>query len=183
MAATEPISLLEQVSGWFSAGFEQRETASFIPDPERGESADAPALELAESADAPTLERDESADAPTLEREEGSHRAGRAPAPTLERTESAAAAVEAFVEDAAKGKAEGWFASFGVDRLVDSPGSMEVIAQMWIFFAQKLSLQVNVSVGWPSWYLRALDALAIFQLDISFRGLGLDVPSACVTTA
>ena len=57
MAATEPISLLEQVSGWFSAGFEQRETASFIPDPEQGESADAPALELAESADAPTLER------------------------------------------------------------------------------------------------------------------------------
>ena len=40
MAATESISLLEQVSGWFSAGFEQRETASFIPDPERGESAD-----------------------------------------------------------------------------------------------------------------------------------------------
>ena len=30
---------------------------------------------------------------------------------------------------------------------------------------------------------RVLDALAIFQLDISFRGLGLDVPSACVTFA
>ena len=95
MAATEPISLLEQVSGWFSAGFEQRETASFIPDPERGESADAPALELAESADAPTLERAESDDAPTL-------------APDEPAEGAAGSAVEAFVKDAAKGKVEGW---------------------------------------------------------------------------
>ena len=95
----------------------------------------------------------------------------------------AAGAVKDYIKDEVKGKAEGLFASISVNDLVDTPGSTQVLAQIFIFFAQKLSLQVNVSIGWPSWYLRALDALAIFQLDISFQGLGLDVPSACVTTA
>ena len=56
------------------------------------------------------------------------------------------------MQDAAKSNVEGKLA-FGMD-LVDTPGSMQVFGQMWIFFMQKMSLQVNVDIAWPRWYLR-----------------------------
>ena len=91
----------------------------------------------------------------------------------------AAGAVKDFVKDEMKGKAEGWFPSISAGDLVDTPGSTQVLAQIFIFFAQKLSLQVHVKVRWPEWYLRLLSGLAFLQLDVG----GLPVPSACVTTA
>ena len=93
--------------------------------------------------------------------------------------EAAAGAVKDYVKDEVKGKAEGLFASISADDLVDTPGSTQVLAQIFIFFAQKLSLQAHVKVRWPEWYLRLLAGLAFLQLDIG----GLPVPSACVTTA
>ena len=91
----------------------------------------------------------------------------------------AAGAVKDYVKDEMKGRAEGWFPSISVDDLVDTPGSTQVLAQIFIFFAQKLSLQAHVKVRWPEWYLRLLSGLAFLQLDVG----SLPVPSSCVTTA
>ena len=90
-----------------------------------------------------------------------------------------AGAVKDFVKDQMKGKAEGWFPSISADGLVDTPGSTQVLAQIFIFFVQRLSLQAHVNVRWPEWYLRLLSGLAFLQLDIG----GLPVPSACATTS
>ena len=84
--------------------------------------------------------------------------------------EAAAGAVKDYVKDEVKGKAEGLLASHGADELVDTPDSTQVLAQIFIFFAQKLSLQVHVNVNWPRWYLRVLSGLAFLQLDVG--GLG-----------
>ena len=51
--------------------------------------------------------------------------------------EAAAGAVKDYVKDEVKGKAEGLFASISVNDLVDTPGSTQVLAQIFIFFAQK----------------------------------------------
>ena len=51
--------------------------------------------------------------------------------------EAAAGAVKDYVKDEVKGKAEGLFASISADDLVDTPGSTQVLAQIFIFFAQK----------------------------------------------
>ena len=47
---------------------------------------------------------------------------------------------------------EGLFAGFEVGDLVETPGKMESVLTLWVFFIQKIGLQVNVDVSWPPWF-------------------------------
>ena len=74
------------------------------------------------------------------------------------------------LEEAIKGTAwssvEGLFAGFEVGDLVATPGNMASVLGLWVFFVQKIGLQVNVDVAWPPWFSDVLDILAWFTLDV-----------------
>ena len=86
-------------------------------------------------------------------------------------------------EDVAKGNAEGYFTSFDADNFVESPGSAQTIAQLYVFLLQKLSLYAHVNIAWPAWFRRLFEFLAILELEIPFDVFGLPLPSASVLTA
>ena len=73
----------------------------------------------------------------------------------------------------------GRFVSFGVDRLVDSPGSMEVIAQMAA--AQGACALLDVSRGHIDGCILAHDANLIFAETMADMGAQVGVPAT--TTA
>ena len=97
----------------------------------------------------------------------------------------AAAAVKDAVKELAEGKAASWFEWSSGD-LVDTPGAMNTILSLWVFFLQKLSLQWHVGVEWPSWFLDFLDVLEFLCFAVPELGVGLGqlvIPEECVFTA
>ena len=88
----------------------------------------------------------------------------------------AAGAVKDYIKDEVKGKAEGLFASISVDDLVDTPGSTQVLAQIFIFFARSSRCRCMTCAG------QVVPVPARGPVPAA-RHRGLPVPSACVTTA
>jgi hypothetical protein len=99
-------------------------------------------------------------------------------------TPDAAAAFKAAAMDAAGGKASSWF-EYELPDLVNTPGGLQTIASLFVFFLQKLSLQLHVGVEWPSWFLNFLDILGFlcFEVPAFGFGVGLVVPEECLFTA
>ena len=99
--------------------------------------------------------------------------------------DDAAAAVNTAVKEAAEGKAASWF-EWSPGDLVDTPGAINTILSLWVFFLQKLSLQWYVGVDWPSWFLNFLGALGFLCFEVPAFGIGLEwlmIPEECVFAA
>ena len=97
----------------------------------------------------------------------------------------AAAALKAAAKEAAGGMTSGWF-EYELPDLVDTPGGLQTIASLFVFFLQKLSLQWHVGVEWPSWFLNFLDILGFLCFEVPAFGIGLTwlvIPDDCVFTA
>jgi len=91
----------------------------------------------------------------------------------------AAAAFKDAAKEAAGGKAAGWF-EWSPKDLVDTPGGLATLGQIWIFFLQKLSLQKYVDVRWPAFYIKFLDVLGLLSFKLPAIGV---IPEECVFTA
>ena len=92
---------------------------------------------------------------------------------------TAAAAVKDAVKEAAQSKVTNSF-GYQLPDLVNMPGTFQTIAQIWLFFLQKLSFQWHIGVRWPAFYVNFLGALAF--LSSKFPSFGM-IPDDCVFTA
>ena len=92
---------------------------------------------------------------------------------------TAAAAVKDAVKEAAQSKVTNSF-GYQLPDLVGTPGTFQTIAQIWLFFLQKLSFQWHIGVRWPAFYVNFLGALAF--LSSKFPSFGM-IPEDCVFTA
>ena len=103
--------------------------------------------------------------------------------------DEAAADDAAAVKDEVRAEAEAKISSsyeWSTDDLVETPGNMETILFIWIFFLQKLSLQWLIGVNWPSWFLNFLDILGILCFGVPAFGIGLEwlmIPADCIFAA
>ena len=94
---------------------------------------------------------------------------------------TAAAAVKDAVKEAAQSKVTNSF-GYQLPDLVDTPATFQTIAQIWLFFLQKLSIQRYIDVRWPAFYVNFLGALAFLPSKFpSFAGLV--IPEDCAFTA
>ena len=91
----------------------------------------------------------------------------------------AAAAFKDTAKEVAGGKAASWF-EWSPKDLVDTPGGLATLGQIWIFFLQKLSLQKCVDVRWPTFYIKFLDVLGLLSFKLPAFGV---IPEECVFTA
>ena len=92
---------------------------------------------------------------------------------------TAAAAVKDAVKEAAQSKVTNSF-GYQLPDLVGTPGTFQTIAQIWLFFLQKLSIQWHIGVRWPAFYLKYLGALAFLSSKLPSFGM---IPEDCVFTA
>ena len=92
---------------------------------------------------------------------------------------TAAAAVKDAVKEAAQNKVTNSF-GYQLPDLVGTPGTFQTIAQIWLFFLQKLSFQWHIGVRWPAFYVNFLGALAF--LSSKFPSFWM-IPDDCVFTA
>ena len=92
---------------------------------------------------------------------------------------TAAAAVKDAVKEAAQSKVTNSF-GYQLPDLVGTPGTFQTIAQIWLFFLQKLSIQWHIGVRWPAFYLKYLGALAFLSSKLPSFGM---IPDDCVFTA
>ena len=92
---------------------------------------------------------------------------------------TAAAAVKDAVKEAAQNKVTNSF-GYQLPDLVGTPGTFQTIAQIWLFFLQKFSIQWHIGVRWPTFYLKYLGALAFLSSKLPSFGM---IPDDCVFTA
>lgn len=92
---------------------------------------------------------------------------------------SGAAAVKDAVKEAAQSKVTNSF-GYQLPDLVGTPGTFQTIAQIWLFFLQKLSFQWHIGVRWPAFYVNFLGALAFLSSKLPSFGI---IPEDCVFTA